>query len=118
MFKSRASLQRIFIISMSGYGYGVVLKLNQEESGARGGILEGITTLWIRVKMRSYMNMCENAEGTVLCLESMRDYLFSYYKLHSGGQNKNGQADSLQCKSPKASFINRQGSSVKAMVYC
>lgn len=64
------------------------------------------------------MNMCENAEGTVLCLESMRDCLFSYYKLHSGGQNINGQADSLQCKSPKASFINRQGSSVKAMVYC
>ncbi len=64
------------------------------------------------------MNMCENAEGNVLCLESMRDCLFSYNKLHSGGQNKNGQADSLRCKSQKTSFINKQGSSVKAVVYC
>lgn len=67
--------------------------------------------------MGSCMNVCEKAEETDLCLESMRECLFSYYKLHSGGQNKNGHAESLQCNSPKASFINRQGSSVKAMVY-
>lgn len=68
--------------------------------------------------MGSCMNICENAECvTVQCLESMRECLFSCYKLHSGGQNKNGHAESLQCNSPKVSLINRQGS-VKAMVYC
>lgn len=52
--------------------YGAVLELNQEESGAEGGISEGISTLVTQVKTWSYMYMCENAEGTILCLESMR----------------------------------------------